>query len=180
MPKISRVSQLILVLGIFIIISGALFLVWREQVKAQENLRKELTLIQTLLSKPPPPPLAYLEAKIQATEAELKATEALFPKLEQSLEITESLVKLAEQFKLQVTGMSTRVTSTKIEKVDYQVINLELELQGSITSILSFINRLGKEFPTAEIASVSLTRAKTVREIDVGKINLHIYAERRR
>jgi len=178
LPKIGRITQLILVLGIFVIVSGALFLIWRGQVETQENLKKDLALARTLLAKPPIT-LADLEDKIKAAEAELKATEALFPKLEQSLEITDSLIKLAERFNLRVTGMSTRVISKKIEKVDYQVINLELELQGSIASILGFIAKLVKELPAAEIASVSLDKAKTVRELDVGKIGLHVYTERR-
>lgn len=178
MPKISRITQLILVLGILLILFVALFMVWQGQVKAQENLKKELTSARTILAKPSPPKLTDLEAKIRAAEAELRATEALFPPLEQSLDITDNLFKLAKQSQLEVVGMSTAIIKKKIDKVDYQVIHLELELEGQIASMVGFIDKLKTELPTAEIVSVSLDKSVEVKELDKGKVGLYIYVRR--
>lgn len=178
MPKISRISQLILVLGILLIFFVALFMVWQGQVEAQESLKKELTLARTILAKPPPPGLSDLEAKIRVAGAELQAAQALFPKLDQSLDITDRLFKLAKQCDLEVIGMSTSIIKKKIDKVDYQVIHLELELQGQLASMVGFVDKLKMGLPTAEITLVSLNKAETVGGLDTGKVGLYIYTQR--
>lgn len=176
MPKISRVSQLILVLGILLILFVALFMVWKNQVEAQENLKKELTLSRTILAKPSP--LTDLATKIRAAEAELQATEALFPPLDQSQDFIDNLFKLAKQSQLEVVGMSISIIKKKIDKVDYQVIHLKLELEGQIASMVGFIDRLKTELPTAEFVSVSLEKSATVKKLDTGKVGLYIYVRR--
>lgn len=178
MLKISRGSQLFLVLGIFLIIFGALFVIQKGQLEAQENLKKDLTLAQTTLAKLTTT-AAEWQAKIRATEAELQAAEALFPELEQSLELTSSLFRLATQNQLKIIGSSTTTTRKKIDKIDYEVISLELKLQGQIADILSFIVKLKTELPTGEITSVSIDKTQKEGELDTGKIGLHIYTKRK-
>lgn len=178
MPKISRLSQLLLVLGVFLIIFVALVTIWRGQVKTQENLRKDLAFVRTMLAKPMVT-ASDIEAKIKAAETERQAAEALFPKLEQSLEITDDLFQLANQCQLEVAGLSTSIIKKKIDKIDYEVINLELKFEGQIADILSFIAKLKTELPTGEITSVSIDKAEKEGKLDTGKVGLYIYTKRK-
>ena len=145
----------------------------------QANLKKELTLVQDILAKPSPPEVTDVdvEAKIQAAEAEVKAAEALFPKVEQSLDITDSLFNLAQQSDLEVVGVSTNITKKNLNDIEYQVISLGLELEGQMGNILGFIAKLEKDLPTGEITSVSLQKAETVQELDKGKVGINIYCQ---
>ncbi len=176
--QISRLSQLFLILGIFLIIFIALVTILKGQIKTQEKLKNDIALAKSILAKPIAT-ATDLKAKIKAAETELQAAEALFPKLEQSLEITGDLFRLANQCQLKVTGLSTTVTKKKVDKIDYDILNLELKFEGQITNMLSFIVKLETLLPTAEIVLVSFDRAVEEKKLDVGKVGLYLYIKRK-
>ena len=181
MPKISKVSQLILILGILLIAFIGMFMVWRGQAGATESLKQNLEQArstQTKLTQSPPAKAADLESRIGSVEAELQTMKASFPEPDQSLEITENLFNLAKQCDLEVTDMATTLIKKRIDKVEYQVLNLEVTLEGDVASMVGFVDKVKTELPTAEITSVSLNKAETVEELDTGEVELYIYLKR--
>ncbi len=179
MPKISKVSQLILILGILIIAFVALYMVWNGQGKELKTLKEELAKAQLILAKPPPPKIADLENQIQTAQNELQAAEVRFPKSDQALEIADSLYLLAKSKNLKVAGMSDGLSTAKKNNIEYNVISIELELRGQISDILGFVARLETELPTAEITRVTLKKAATVQELDTGTVGINILCGRK-
>lgn len=177
--KLSKASKLILVVGIVLAIFASLGLVWRGQLQAQDKLERELTSAQTIVAKLSPTPTSDLETKLREIEAELQAVQSLFPRPDQSLEIADTLSKLAQLSQVEVTGVTIKTTTGRLGGITYDALSFELKLQGQVASFLSFVVRIDKELATAEIGSVEILKAKSVKEKDIANITINIYTGRK-
>ena len=179
LPKVSRASQLILILGIFLIVFLALFMVAREQMKAQEELKNELSSVRIILAKPPPRTTAELEAKIRQAELELQTARGLFSDSSRTLDIADSLLELAMSCQVEIVSMATGTATPKVGDVTYNALSFDLGLKGQVASLLIFITRLTDELPTAEISSTDITKAVSEKEMDTAMITIYVCTDRK-
>ena len=93
--KLTRMSHLIVLCGVFLVIFIAALFFYYQQPARQAELKVELLSLQRIIEKPSTQK-EVLEAELNKVEAELEAAKESFPQLEQSVYIVDVLYELAE------------------------------------------------------------------------------------
>ena len=110
LPKLGRTSQLLLLVGVFLVIFIPLVVIYQHQPMRQAELEHELFLLQTVLAAPETKK-ETLESEIKQVEAELGEAKEPFYAPDQSPEIIDSLFELAELNGIDMTGQSKKQNS---------------------------------------------------------------------
>src|SRR4030042_1735540 len=171
LPKLGRVSQLILLIGGFLIIFIPLWLINQQQPAKQAGLYATLANLQKIVAVSETPK-AKFEAELAQVTAETEATKAAFPSSSQAPEIIDRLLELAELNYIYVT--QTKVSMGTAIKSVGPVLAVELGLQGQVPKFQNFLLALDTKLPTAIITQVSFTVASGAEAEDTGKVTLEI------
>lgn len=175
MLKLSKVSLwLLIVFGIAVV---ALNFAYHKQVQEQKALSEELLLIEAILVKPVVDPTPELRSALAEAQAELGDAEGKFIDLGQSIAISDGLYLLANSYDLAVAGMQMSVSNKSVGDTDYFVLRVAINLEGKVVNFLAFIDKLGREYATAEIESVDIVLAESEGEAGTAKIDINIYTE---
>jgi hypothetical protein len=169
--KVSKVFITVLVLGIFAIGAGALYMAWQQQLDRKDTLNASLDTTQALL-----PPinnsiasaqgeLTAAQTKIVAARANLEAYKAKFPAPPpvaaiQSIDYGENLFIMAANKTLNLTEFhASEPSTTVISGIKCQSTNMDIKVSGYIVDINNFIGSLetAEKFLTATIESVDIT-----------------------
>jgi hypothetical protein len=156
LPKLGRVSQLVLVIGIFLLILVPLFIIKNQQPAKQTELNGNLVNLQKILSTTQTSKGAF-EAELAQATAEKEAAKAVFPAPDQAPEILDSLLELAALNDIYVT--STAVSSKKDEGAIGPKLTIKLVLNGQISNFENFLLALDTKLPTSRINSFTFTVA---------------------
>ena len=175
--KLSKISWLILGIGIFVIAIGGLYMVYHQQMQEQEQLNSELDTAQLLL-----PQLISekdnSEKQLNRLNSDLAEAKSLlirfresFPESVESIEYAEELFGLADYHELEVIKLTTSEPDDKeiesesdsadkeVETVTYTVTTLEVTVQGEVADMVDFVNAIvtGSRFTTATVELVEVT-----------------------
>lgn len=163
LPKLGRVSQLMLLVGIFVILFVPMLVVYQQQSAKQAYLEHELFLLQTVLAAPATEKEA-LEAEIRRAEAELEAAKAVFPSQSQSSDIIDSLLELAELNDIYVTHSQVSTSEQPIGEEEgaakWQAVTFVISLEGQAPKFQNFLLSLDDKFPTCKVRKVDITIAE--------------------
>jgi hypothetical protein len=171
LPKMGRTSQLVLLIGIFLVLLIPLMLINNQQPKKQTELKATLANLNKLLAAEENPK-ANLEAELAQINAEIETTKAIFPDTTQSPAIIDSLLELAEQNDIYVT--QTKVSTSQPKGAIGPTLTIQLGLKGQVPKFQNFLLALDNTLPTSQIKQVTFTAAVEEGEEDTATIAIEI------
>lgn len=172
LPKLGRVSQLILLIGGFLVIFIPIYLVNQQQIPKQADLRVTLTNLQKILAVAETPK-AKFEAELAQVTAESEAAKAAFPSSNQAPEITDSLLELAELNDIYVT--QTKISTSTPTGAIGPVLTITIGLKGQMPKFQNFLLALGDKLPTSQIKQLTFTIASAEEAEDTASVTLDIF-----
>ncbi len=138
LPKLSRASMLLLVVGIFLVLFIPMILLYRQQAGLQAGYRQELSNLQVILATPATEKERLAAENIQA-EAELAIAKELLFSSEQNVAIVEGLLDLAEQSDITVIKLETTEPKEDEQDPDYPFLMYKISFQGQIPKFQNFL-----------------------------------------
>ena len=176
LPKLGRVSQLMLIIGIFLILVIPLGMVYLQQPARQIQLKGALSNLERILEAPTTEK-ENLERELSKAEAELEAARAAFLSPDQSPEIIDRLLELAESNDIDVT--QTQVSVVEEEDTDegasqYPVLTFKIDFDGQVPKFQNFLLALDAALLTAEVKEVTFTIAEEEGEEDTASITIDV------
>jgi hypothetical protein len=172
LPRMGRLSQLILLIGAFLIIFIPIWLIDQQQSKRQNELKATLTNLNRILAIEETPK-AKLEAELAQVTAETEATKAIFPNLNQSPAIIDSLIELASLNDIYIT--QTKVSSSPQGKEAIgPTLTIQLSLKGQVPKFQNFLLALDNKLPTSQIKKLSFSIAGEEGVEDTASITIDI------
>jgi hypothetical protein len=171
LPKMGRTSQLVLLIGIFLIILIPLMVVNNQQPTKQTELKATLANLDKVLAEEGTPK-AKLEAELAQINAEIEATKAIFPNTSQSPAIINSLLELAKQNDIYVT--QTKVSTSQPKEAIGPILTIQLALKGQVPKFQNFLLALDDTLPTSHIKQVTFTVAGEEGEEDTATVTIDI------
>jgi len=171
LPKLGRVSQLILLIGGFLVIFVPLWMINQQQPARQAELETTFNNLQRILIVGQTPKAQY-EADLAQATAGTEAAKAVVPSPNQSPEILDILLQLAAQNDIYVTqtAVSTSTPSGSIGPV----LTFSLGLKGQIPKFQNFLLALDTKLPTSQIKTVKFTVAQTGEEYDTASLAIDV------
>ena len=171
LPKMGRISQLVLLISVFLILFIPLMLINNQQSAKQIELKATLANLNKILAVEETPK-AKLEAELAQINAETESAKAIFPDTNQSPEIINSLFELAELNDIYVT--QTRVSISQPKGAIGPILNIQLGLKGQVPKFQNFLLALGDKLPTSQLTQVTFTIAGEEGEEDAASITIDI------
>ena len=178
MSKLSKSTQLIIAIGVFIVILISMGVVWQKQLVAQEEVRHELSLVQKVLAKVKTP-ATELEANINQARSELRSAEAGFPVEDKFIEIADRLIDLADSSQVEVVAMSANMMDAdtvekKLGIAGYEAMSFDIGVTGQVAATQSFLVKVSNDFVTSGLSTVKIQKPECNEETDTARILIHI------
>ena len=171
LPKMGRISQLVLLIGVFLILLIPLIVINNQQSAKQIELKATLANLNKILAVEETPK-AKLEAELAQINAETESAKAIFPNANQSPEIIDSLFELAELNDIYVTQTSVSISQPK-ETIG-PILTIQIGLKGQVPKFQNFLLALDDKLPTSQITKVTFTTAGEEGEEDAASITIDI------
>jgi hypothetical protein len=171
LPKMGRVSQLVLLIGIFLLIFIPLFVINQKQPATQSAYESTLTNLQRIISGEQAPKAKY-EADLAQATADAAADRASFPAPDQAPEILDKLLEMAEDNDIYV--INTSITSTTPKGSIGPVLTFTLGFKGQIPKFENFMLALDTKLPSSQINQFTFTTAPTEQEYDTASISIDV------
>jgi hypothetical protein len=171
LPKMGRLSQLVLLIGIFLVIFIGLFMLNRQLTARQTELKGTLTNLQKILATGQTPQTQY-EAKLAQATADSEAAKAAYPTPDQAPEILDSLLELAAANDIDIT--QTAISSATASGAIGPTLTFTLGLQGQIPKFENFLLALDTKLPTSQITGLTFTTASTEQGYDTASIKINV------
>jgi len=171
LPKMGRISQLILLIGIFLLIFIPLMVIYQRQPATQSNLEATLVNLQKILSVEQTPKAKY-EAELAQVTAEAEMAKSVFPSTSETPEIVDALLELASLNDIYVT--QTRVSTSQPKGSIGPLLTVELGLKGQVPKFQNFLLALDTSLPTSQIKQLTFTIAGTGEVYDTAKVVIEI------
>ena len=171
LPKMGRISQLVLLIGVFLILLIPLIVISNQQSAKQIELKATLANLNKILAVGETPK-AKLEAELAQINAETESAKAIFPNANQSPEIIDSLFELAELNDIYVTQTSVSISQPK-ETIG-PILTIQIGLKGQVPKFQNFLLALDDKLPTSQITKVTFTTAGEEGEEDTASITIDI------
>jgi len=147
----------------------------QKQVQERKATSEELLHIQAVLVKPVVDPTPELRTDLAKAQAELGTAKDKFVDLGQGIAISDGLYQLASSCNLAVVGMQMSTSNKRVDDTNYFVLRVAINLEGKVGNFLTFIDKLGRDYATAEIESVDIVLAESEGEADAANIDINIY-----
>ena len=175
LPKLGRVSQLMLIIGIFLILVIPLGMVYVQQPARQIELKGTLSNLERILEAPTTEK-ENLERELSKAEAELEAAKAAFLSPDQSPEIIDRLLELAASNDIDVTQTQVSVSEEDADEgaSQYPVLTFKIYLEGQVPKFQNFLLALDAALLTAEVKEVTFTIAEEEGEEDTASITIDV------
>lgn len=171
LPKIGRISQLVLIIGIILFVFIALFIVNNNLQQRQAELNASMGTLQKGVSVQQTPKTKY-EADLAQATADTEAAKAIFPSPQASPQILDSLLQLADSNDIRIT--STQVSTSSTPGGIGPVLTVSLGLEGQIPRFQNFLLGLDSKLPTSQITRVTFTVTGVEGEYDTATVVIAI------
>lgn len=171
LPKLGRISQLVLVIGVFLILFVVLIFTNNQQQSTRRSLEATLANLQKVSSVEQTPKTKY-EAELAQVTAEMEAAKAVFPSTSNTPEILDTLLSMAELNDIYVT--QTKVSTTTQKGAIGPLLTIELGLSGQTPKFQNFLLALDDKLPTSWITQLTFTIAGEEAAEDTAKITISI------
>jgi len=163
--KLSKTALWILGIGVFIIASAVLIMLYAGRSGDAERLEDNLLVTQALLTKFTADraelnsQLTQLYNQLDEADSAYRQSKANFPKSVMSIEYDEELFFIANDYNLEVMSLTASEPSeNKVEEVPFDNTVFEVEVRGAVSNILSFINNVatGGYFNSATVELMNI------------------------
>lgn len=171
LPRLGQTSQLMLLIGAFLIIATPLWLLNQQQPEKQAELRTKLASLEKTLAAGETPK-DRLEAELNRLQSDIEAARAAYPSITEAPDIMDSLLQLAKKSDIKVT--STRVSTSSPAKALGPTLTIELGLIGQVPKFQNFMLALDDKLPTSQITRASFNIASKAGEYDTATITIEI------
>ena len=173
LPRLGKTSLMLLIAGIFLILFIPLAVIYQQQPPKQAEMKHELSLLQKILAVPETKKEA-LKAQTKKVEAEAEAALDAFPKLNQSLDIIDELLELAELNDIVITYTATTAPAKDARKATFPELTFEIHLTGQVPKFQNFILAIDDRFPTSHLKTVNIAVAEDEGEEDKAVLEIEI------
>ena len=178
LPRVGRLSQFVLLVGIFLILFVMLSMIYLQQPARQAELERELSLLETILAVPMTQK-EELEAEISQIEAETQVAREQFPAPAQAAEIVDTLLGLAEDNDIDVTVTQQARYQWTIGEVEdaivWPVTTFVVDLKGQVPKFQNFILALDDRLPACQVREVYMLVACVEGEEDTGTVIIDVF-----
>ena len=171
LPKLGRVSQFILIVGVFLFIFVPMWIINQQQPAREAALNSTMASLQKILSVQEAPQ-AKFEAELAQANADQEAAKAAYPNANQAPEILDTLLALAQENDIDVT--KTTVTSSTPDGSIGPVLAFTLGLKGQIPKFQNFLLALDTRLPSSQITQVTFTVAQEGQEYDTASVSINV------
>jgi len=163
--KISKTAWLILGIGFFVIASAVLVMFFLRLSGDAEQMEENLSVSQVLLTKLTSDrgelhgQLLQLENQLDEAEVAYSQSKANFPQAVMSIEYDEELFLIADDCDLEVMSLiASEPRESEVEEISFDNTAFEVEVRGSVSNILSFINNVATDvyFNSATVELVNM------------------------
>jgi hypothetical protein len=163
--KLSKTAWWILGIGFFILAAIILVTLFygqsNEAKQLEENLQMTQGILTTLTSdkEEMTNQLAQLEDELDDAQLAFNQGQAKFPKAVMSIEYDEEIFSVADDYNLEVLSITaSEPRGIKLSDITFLGTYFEVEVRGSMSNILSFINNVatGGYFNAATIELVNM------------------------
>ena len=159
--KSSKVSLLLITVGVIAIIFTGLSATYLQQIQQQNRLEEQLALVRRMLDKMQLEGLSAqqkeLEEQLSQTTSQLEAAKAELSQLTESITASDTILDVAEVCAVAVTDISSSgQTSSDLAGITCLVLPLTVSVEGDVPSIISFITMLNHDFATGVVKSATI------------------------
>ena len=171
-PRLSKLSKLLLIVGIFIIVMVPIAMVYRQQPIKRYEMEQELTNLQKILAVPLTEK-ERLQAEINKAEAVTEVAIESFPKVNPGVDIVEGLFELADKSDLIINYVETELPKEE-EKKDYPFLIFKISITGQISKVQNFLLQVNDRYPTSVVKKAELIvfESEGLEDISVLTINI--------
>jgi hypothetical protein len=179
LPKLSKTSQIVIFIGIFLLIAVPLVLINNQQNTLQNQIIKDMSALQGILSTP----LIQkdsIEADIKKTQAERSNLISKFAVEGASNRVAEKIMALAKDYdinivKLQMSVSKVTMVSTQnaSQKADYPTLSVFIAMNGQLAQFTNFLIALDT-IPSTRISELDVRLAQNKGEYDSANVRMDI------
>lgn len=171
LPKLGRVSQLVLLIGIFLVVFVPLWIINKNQPEIQSGYQTTLVNLNKIIGGDTTPKAKY-EADLAQAKADAEAAKAAFPAPNEAPEIMDTLLELAHANDIYV--INTSITSATAKESIGPVLTFTLGFKGQIPKFENFMLALDTKLPSSQIKQYTFTVATTAEEYDTASIGIDV------
>jgi hypothetical protein len=184
--KLGKTARWILGIGIFILAGAILFALFTGQSSEATQLEDNLEITQGILTnliadkEDMTAQLAQYENELADAQLAFSQSQAKFPKEVASIEYDEEIFSAADDYNLEVMTITTsepRVVKTEV--IDFMATYFEVEVRGTMSNILSFVNNVatGGYFNAATFELANIEGPEPGQdELPSGTIKITVYS----
>ena len=171
-PRLSKLSRLLLIVGVFIIIMVPIAMVYRQQPIKRSAMEQELTNLQKILAVPLTEK-ERLQAEISKAEAVKEVAEESFPKMNPGVDIVEGLFELADKSDLIINYIETELPDEG-EETDYPYLIFTISITGQISKVQNFLLQVNDRYPTSVMKNAELVilEGEGLEDVSVLTVNI--------
>jgi hypothetical protein len=160
--KISKTSWLILFAGVFVVIVVGLFLTHSQQLKEQERLNDELSVVEMRLNKLEVKQLYQeeegLQKQVDENNVQLLAAKDSLRQTVESIDVTDKFFAIARSCDVEITSISSSSIKTEdLGDINCFKITLNVVAEGEVDNLISFIIKLNNDFITGIVDSAQIS-----------------------
>ena len=168
--KLSKIAWWILGAGFFILAAIILVVLFSGQSGDAKQLEDNLLVTQTLLNKlisdreDMESQLAQLQNEMEEAQLAYNQSQTKYPESVASIEYDEEIFSLANDSNLDIISLiASEPRENKVEDISFVNTVFEIEVQGTVTNILTFIDDIatGEYFETATVELINLEVPET-------------------
>jgi hypothetical protein len=178
LPRLGRASQLAIIVGIFLIIFIPLWIIYQQQPAKQTELRGTLSNLEKILAIQETPK-ERLESELNQAEVELEAAKDAFPNPNQSPEIIDELLKLAESNDIYVTGTRISASQRALSKtegaIEWSILTIDISLKGQVPKFQNFLLDIDSQLSTCTVKEATFNIAQKEGEEDIASIKIEVF-----
>jgi hypothetical protein len=152
--KISKASWIVLLVGIFLIMSASIGWIYYQQLQQENNIEAEIAAAKQALAGINFDNLNEQKTAINSEISEVnKALDDIQQDLNSeiySISITDIILSEAEGQDIAVKEMSSSgLTTGLLGGIPFNSINIVMSVEGTLTDIKTFVERLNEKFPNS-------------------------------
>ena len=169
--KLSKISWLILLAGVFIVVLAGLGLTRSQQLQEQTRLDEELGITETRLNN-----LQVTDLRQQQEQLQERLDERITELAEakdrlrwpiESIDVTDEFFSIAHYCDVKVMHLATSTIATEeLEGLQCSVISLSASVVGEVSDLINFVISLNSDFTTGIVESVSISNPEASAETE--------------
>jgi hypothetical protein len=180
LPKLGRVSQLVLLIGVFLIILIPLILIQNQQKLERNEYEQQIAMLQKILATPYTQ-AATLQDEISQAETTLNVVKNKFPTEYYAKEALNEMFDIADSDGVDIIKAESSIVDLTIVEdaiqTTYPSLLCDLSLEGDSAKIQNFLIDL-KELETCRFNVITINTAVDENSEDTAVISLHVVLQR--